>query len=199
MLARSLGWGVAAPIVMSVFVFSSSAQFAAAGVLAAGGGPLLAITSGTLANLRFLAFGLLVAPVLRGGALRRGAEGLAVNDASLALATRDEAVSRELLLGATVPQAVAWMGGTAIGMFAGLELDPLAAGLDAVFPAFFAALLVAQLAERPARITALVAAAATLALVPLVPAGLPVLGAIAAAFAVVSLTDRRCRACATSG
>jgi predicted branched-subunit amino acid permease len=37
-LARSLGWGVLAPIVFSVATFSVTAQFAVAAVLGAGGG-----------------------------------------------------------------------------------------------------------------------------------------------------------------
>jgi predicted branched-subunit amino acid permease len=37
-LARSLGWGVIAPIVFSVATFSVTAQFAVAMVLGAGGG-----------------------------------------------------------------------------------------------------------------------------------------------------------------
>ena len=36
-LARDLGWGVVAPVVASVVVFSGSAQFALAEVLEAGG------------------------------------------------------------------------------------------------------------------------------------------------------------------
>jgi predicted branched-subunit amino acid permease len=37
-LARSLGWGVVAPIVFSVIAFSGSAQFAVVAVMGAGGG-----------------------------------------------------------------------------------------------------------------------------------------------------------------
>jgi AzlC protein len=37
-LARSLGWGIVAPIVFSIIAFSGSAQFAVAAVLGAGGG-----------------------------------------------------------------------------------------------------------------------------------------------------------------
>src|SRR5687768_12155080 len=64
-LARSLDWGVVAPIVMSIIVFSGSAQFASVGVLAAGGGPGPAIIAATLSNLRFLPLGLISAPATR--------------------------------------------------------------------------------------------------------------------------------------
>src|SRR3712207_1998276 len=50
--AEALGWGVAAPVVMSIIVFSGSAQFASTGVLAAGGGIGAAVIAGTMFNLR---------------------------------------------------------------------------------------------------------------------------------------------------
>ena len=46
------------------------------------------------------------------------------------------------MVGATLPSYPAWVGGTAIGVFAGeLIGDPDRLGLDAMFPAFFLALL----------------------------------------------------------
>jgi len=61
-LARSLGWGVVAPIVFSVITFSGSAQFAVAAVLGAGGGALAAIGAAVLLNARFLPMGVAVGP-----------------------------------------------------------------------------------------------------------------------------------------
>src|SRR5919112_1258736 len=52
-LARSLGWGIVAPIVFSVIAFSGSAQFAVAAVLGAGGGAVAAIVAAVLLNARF--------------------------------------------------------------------------------------------------------------------------------------------------
>ena len=68
-LARSLGWGVIAPIVFSVATFSVTAQFAVAMVLGAGGGALTAIAAAALLNARFLPIGVSVAPFLREVAL----------------------------------------------------------------------------------------------------------------------------------
>src|SRR3712207_3066590 len=53
-LARSLGWGLVAPIVFSIITFSGSAQFAVAAVLGAGGGALAAIVAAVLMDARFL-------------------------------------------------------------------------------------------------------------------------------------------------
>ena len=184
-LARSLGWGVLAPVVFSVVAFSGSAQFAVAAVLGAGGGAFAAVAAAVLLNARFLAMGVAVAPYLKGGPLRRALEGQAVVDASWALASRGGGrFDREFLIGATVPQAAAWIGGTAIGALAGDALgDVERLGLDAIFPAFFLALLVDELRSggRRAVAAAAIAAALAAALVPFAPPGVPVIAACAVA------------------
>jgi 4-azaleucine resistance transporter AzlC len=183
-LARSLGWGVLAPIVFSVIAFSGSAQFAVAAVLGAGGGPLAAVVAAVLLNARFLPMGIAVAPFLKGGPLRRALEGQAVVDASWALASREGGrFDREFMIGATVPQLAAWIGGTVIGVLAGNVVgDVERLGLDVVFPAFFVALLMEELrGGKQTLAVALIAAALSLVLVPLVPPGVPVIAACAAA------------------
>ena len=183
-LARGLGWGVLAPIVMSIVVFSGSAQFAVASVLGGGGSAAAAILAAGLVNGRFLPMGIAAAPALRGGRLRRAAEAQSVVDASWAIAARDGRFDRGLLIGATAPQFAAWVGGTALGAaFGSLIGDPARYGLDALFPAFFLALLVEELRGRDPQRTrvALAAAAIALALVAVVPPGLPIVAACAAA------------------
>ncbi|MEA2333448.1 MAG: hypothetical protein QOH58_3586 [Thermoleophilaceae bacterium] len=175
--------GTVAPIVMSALVFAGAAQFGATAVLAAGGDPLTAIATGTMLNLRFLPMGVAAAPALRGRRLRRAAEGQAIVDASWALAARgDEGFDRELLIGASLPQYPAWVGGTVIGVLFGDALgDPASLGLDAIFPAFFLGLLAAELRRPRAVAAALAGGAIALALTPVLPPGIPVLLASSAA------------------
>ncbi len=182
-LARSLGWGVLAPIAFSVLAFSGSAQFAVASVLGAGGTAVAAILAAVLVNARFLAMGVAVAPALKGGRLRRALEGQAVVDASWALASRgDGRFDREFMIGATIPQFVAWVVGTVIGAVGGTAIgDAEDLGLDAIFPAFFLTLLADELRTRPAIVAAVVAAAIAVALVPFAPPGVPVIAACGAA------------------
>ena len=182
-LAVDLGWGALAPIVMSVVVFSGSAQFAVASVLGGGGGALAAVLAAVLVNARFVPMGIAIAPSLSGGRLRRAVEGQAVVDTSWALANRgDGRFDRERLIGATLPQALAWMSGTAVGALAGgLVGDPETLGLDALFPAFFLVLLVDELRSGTAVVAGVLAAALALALIPLTPPGVPVLAACLAA------------------
>ena len=175
--------GEIAPILMSVFVFAGAAQFAALSVLAAAGGAGAAILAGLLMNARFLPMGFAVAPSLRGRALRRAAEGQAVVDASWAIAHRsDGTFARGVLLGATIPQACGWISGTAIGVFGGSVLaDPEKLGIDAIFPAFYLALLFEEGGSRRGIAVALVGGAITLSLMSFVPAGLAVIAAALAA------------------
>jgi predicted branched-subunit amino acid permease len=184
-LARSLGWGVIAPIVFSVATFSVAAQFAVAAVLGAGGGAFTAIAAAVLLNARFLPIGVSVAPFLKGGPLRRALEGQAVLTTSWALAARAGGrFDRAFMIGATVPQYAAWTSGTAVGVFAhdvGGGVEKL--GLDAIFPAFFLVLLMRGIRGGGKRAVAATAIAAVLAavLVPLAPPGVPVLAASGAA------------------
>lgn len=183
-LARALGWGMLAPVVFSVITCSGSAQFAVASVLGAGGGAVPAIVAAVLLSARFGPMGVAVAPYLRGGPLRRALEGQAVIDASWALASRGGGrFDREFMIGATIPQVAAWIGGTVVGVLGGDIIgDPERLGLDVIFPAFFLALLAEELRrERRAVAAALLAAALALALVPFTPPGVPVIAACAAA------------------
>ena len=177
-LARSLGWGVVAPIVSSIVVFSGSAQFAIANVLGAGGTVAAAVVAAVLVNARFAPMSVALASALKGGRIRRAFEAQLNVDASWAVANRGEGpFDRELMIGSTLPQAVAWIGGTAVGVFAGDAIgDPERFGLDVVFPAFFLGLLIEELRRgRPQIAAAAIAGALAILLVPFTPAGIPII------------------------
>jgi 4-azaleucine resistance transporter AzlC len=182
-LARSIGWGTVAPVVMSLVVFSGAAQFGVVSIMGAGGGALAALLAAVLLNSRFLPMGVAIAPELRGGRVRRALEGQASVDASWAIASRgDGRFDREALIGATLAQYPAWVGGTAVGVLGGGVIgEAEVLGLDVLFPAFFLALLVGELRGGRAVLAASLGAAIALALIPLAPPGVPVLAASAAA------------------
>ena len=182
-VARQAGLPAAAAIAMSIVVFAGSAQFAAVAIIGAGGSLGAALVAATLMNSRFLAMGIALAPSLPGGPLRRAAQGQTVVDASWAMALRDDgSFDRHFLFGATAVQYVTWALGTAIGVIArGLIGDPNRFGLDAVFPAFFLALLLSEARHPASRGVALAGAAISLALTPFTPAGVPILAASTAA------------------
>jgi len=184
-LAREVGFSALGAIVMSAIVFAGSAQFAAVSILAGGGGIVAAVAAAALMNSRFLPMGVALAPSLPGRWPTRAAQGQTVVDSSWAMASLGEGrFDRWFLFGATVPQYVTWVGGTVAGALGGDLLgDTDALGLDAVYPAFFLALLIAEMRDRRSSAVALAGAAIALSLVPFVPAGVPVLAASLAALA----------------
>jgi predicted branched-subunit amino acid permease len=139
-----------------------------------------------LLNARYLAMGLALAPSLRGRTLSRAAFAMTTVDASWAAAsTGDGTFDPWFMVGASIPQYVGWIFGTVIGVFIGGSLgNPDAYGLEALFPAFFISLLFEEVHDRRRAAAALGGAAIALVLTPLVPAGLPILAAVAAAIVV---------------
>jgi predicted branched-subunit amino acid permease len=84
-----------------------------------------------------------------------------------------------------VSQYPAWVLGTIVGVLVGSALgDPRSLGLDALFPAFFVALLFEEARGRRKLTAAAGGAGISLGLTPLAPAGLPILAAAVAAVAV---------------
>jgi predicted branched-subunit amino acid permease len=193
-LAEPVIGGLAA-IVMSAIVFAGSAQFGALAVLAAGGGVLPAVAAGLLLNARYVPMGIALAPSLSGGRLRRAAIGQAMIDFSWAAAARKGGgFDWRFMLGATTPAYPSWVLGTAAGVLAGgLIGDPERLGLDAIFPAFFLALLLSGevSAGRRAVVAALLGGAIALALIPVAPPGVPVIAACLAALIGLDRNARR--------
>ena len=178
-VAQSGGLTPLAAIAMSAIVFAGSAQFTAIAILAQGGTVAAAVLAAALVNSRFLPMGVALGPSLPGGPLRRAAQGQAVVDASWAIAGRgDGTFDRWLLFGSTAVQYLGWVGGTVAGALGGNILgDPQTLGLDAVYPAFFLALLVKELDDPRSRLVALLGGVVAVVLVPVAPAGVPVLAA----------------------
>lgn len=184
-VATDLGFPALPTMVMSALVYAGSAQFPAIGIATAGGGVAAAVAAVVLINSRFLPMGLAVGPSLQGSRARRALEVQSVVDTSWAVAGRgDGSFDRTYLFGHSGVQYVCWVLGTVAGVLAP-AMDTRALGLDAVFPAFFLAVLVSELHDRRRVGVALAGAALALLLVPVAPPGLPVL--LAATTALVGL------------
>ncbi|MFJ8112617.1 AzlC family ABC transporter permease [Streptomyces sp. NPDC096132] len=177
------GLPVWVPVVMSLVVYAGSAQFSAVGVLLAGGGPLAAVATGLLLNTRTAAFSLAVADLLGPGRATRllGAHLVTDETVAFALAQSDPARRRAAFWISGIGLFAVWNAGVVTGALAGTALgDTATYGLDAAFPAVLVALVLPALREdarlrRPAALGALLALAAT----PVLPAGVPVLLALA--------------------
>lgn len=192
-LATTAGFSVAQTCAMSLLVFTGASQFALVGVLGAGGGALAALTPAVLLAARNAVYGVSLAPVLRGGRLRRALEAQLVIDESTAMAHAEEEPVRahRAFLATGLSVFVLWNLGTLTGALAGDVLgDPRDLGLDAMFPAAFVALLAPQLRRAGAVTAALAGAAIAIALLPVAPAGVPVLAALFAVVPAVAVARR---------
>jgi predicted branched-subunit amino acid permease len=139
-------------------------------------------------NSRFLPMGIALAPSLPGHALKRGAQGQAVVDSSWAMALEEDGrFDRWFMFGATAVQYLTWSTGTVLGAFAsGIDVEKF--GLDALYPTFFLALLLAELRSGQARVAAVLGALVALALVPVAPPGIPIL--VASLASLIGLSRR---------
>jgi 4-azaleucine resistance transporter AzlC len=179
--AEAAGMGAVAAVVMSGTTFAGSAQFAAASVLDNGGTVVAAIVSAVLLNARYAGMSIAVASIFPGGRGRRLVESQLIVDESWALSGRSGRFEWPILVGSGLLLYALWVSSTAIGAIAGDVLgDPNDLGLDAAFAALFLALARPYLRGRRALEAAALGAAITLALIPVTPAGVPL---VAAAFA----------------
>jgi 4-azaleucine resistance transporter AzlC len=182
-IAVAGGLPVSVPVVMSLLVYAGSAQFSAVGVLLAGGGPVAAAATGLLLNTRTAAFSLAVAGVIGRGRLARlvGAHLVTDETVAFALAQQDPGRRRAAFWVSGVALFAVWNAGVVAGALAGSALgDTARFGLDAAFPAVLVALVLPTLrADAAVRRAALPGAALALAATPYVPAGVPVLLALA--------------------
>jgi len=165
---------------MSLLIFTGASQYAMAGVLGAGGAPFSAAATGLLLASRNLLYGLRLAPLLRFSGVRRVSAAHLVIDESTAMSitrpTTGEARIGFLTTGVGI--FVLWNLATLVGAVAGDHLgDPRTYGLDSAVGGAFVALLWPRLKDRRNQVCAVLAAALALSLVPVVPAGMPVLAA----------------------
>jgi 4-azaleucine resistance transporter AzlC len=181
-LAVAAGMSPAQACVMSMLVFTGASQFAFVGVLAAGGGPFAAMGPAVLLAVRNAAYGVSLAPIMPERLRDRAVAAHAVIDETTAMARAhdDPLNARRAFMATGISIWVCWNLGTLIGAIIGGGIaNPQTYGLDAMFPAAFLALLAPQLRRPGAPVAAICGAVIALVLVPFVPAGVPVIAAIA--------------------
>jgi len=187
-LCTEAGLGTWEALGFSSFVFGGSSQFAAVTVIAEGGTIVAAVIAGLLLNLRSLAFGVAMAPSLRGSLLWRALTSQLMIDEATAVGSSQQshALRRYGYLWAGFSVFIFWNFMTWVGVAllsgAGTLIEDL--GIDATIPAAFLGLVWPKLSSREHQIVAGIGAVVAFLLVPVVPPGIPV---IAAASAVLFL------------
>lgn len=179
---------------LSLLVFTGASQFALVGALAAGGGPVTAAAGAFFLGVRNAFYGLRLSQLLALGRVMRPFAAQWVIDettaVSLAQPTRRAARLGFLVTGASL--YVLWNLTTLLGALGAEAIgDTDAWGLDAAGPAVFLALLAPMLKSVTERAVAGLAVVLGLGLLPVLPAGVPVLVAALAAPLALFAEGRR--------
>ncbi|MAH19561.1 MAG: branched-chain amino acid ABC transporter permease [Acidimicrobiaceae bacterium] len=183
-LCAESGVGVWEALGFSSLVFGGSSQFAAVSVLADDGTVIAAVTAGLLLNLRSLAFGVSMAPSLKGSLLWRVGVSQLMIDESTAIGSSQSTheLRRYGYLWGGLSVFVLWNATTLIGVSVLSEAESLITdlGIDATIPAAFLGLIWNKLENVKHRVVALIGAITALILIPITPAGIPVIAAASA-------------------
>ena len=192
-LATRSGLSVTQAVVLSAVMYTGASQFALVGVLAAAGSHLAGLSAALLLGLRNAFYGVPVTHILRPRGWRRMSTAHFVVDESTAMAVAQPAprAGRYAFWATGITLYALWTLGTLAGTLIGSGIDTSALGLDTAAPAIFLALLWPQLSQEHGRAVALGAAAVVLGLIPLAPAGLPIIAAAAVAILAGLLPARR--------
>ena len=191
-LAVAAGLDVWQTMVLSLLMYTGGSQFAFVGALAGGGLP--ATGAAMLVGLRNAVYVMQVNSWFHPLWAQRILMAHFTTDESTAVAAAqpDQRLRR---LGFWVTGAgvfALWNAMTLVGALLGNLLgDPKAWGLDGAALAAFCGLLWPRLGARDAGATAIAAAAVTVALVPVLPAGLPILAAVVVGGGATLLQRRR--------
>ena len=176
---------------LSLLMFTGASQFALVGVIASGGAPLSGALTALLLGTRNTLYGLRLAPLLNWRGWRRfGAAQILIDESTAMSVNRDSTESARVgFLSTGLAVFALWNLATLGGALAGRSLgDPRTYGLDAAVGGAFLALLWPRLRDRRNQVVAVLAAALALGIVPVSPAGVPVLAAAAVALLAGVLT-----------
>ena len=179
---------------LSLLVFTGASQFALVGALAAGGNPLTAAAGAFFLGVRNAFYGLRLSQVLAvPRAVRPFAAQWVIDEtAAVSLAQPGRRAARIGFAVTGISLYVLWNLTTLLGALGAEAIgDTDAWGLDAAGPAVFLALLAPMLKTPVERTVAGLAVLLGLGLLPLLPAGVPVLVAALAAPAVLYVRGRR--------
>lgn len=192
-LAVAAGLDIWQTCVLSLLMFSGGSQFALIGVLASGGvaAAPAAITSAALLGARNGLYAMRLATIVGRPWWRKAAAAHFTIDESMAVSTAQEEPRAQRvgfwLTGILI--FIGWNLTTLVGALVGDAVGDVSRfGLDAAAAAAFLGLLWPRLKQLQPVVVAIAAAVVCAALVPVLPAGLPVLAAAVVAV-VVGLTN----------
>ena len=183
------GFSVLQTCLLSLLTFSGASQFAVIGVIGAGGSAISAIATASLLGVRNGLYGAIMAPRLKVRGLKRIIAAHITIDESTGVALSGEKRNADAM------RQGFWLTGFGVFIFWNLFTlagalgaqamgDTRAWGLDSAVPAAFLALLWPRLENNSHRALAIASVLFAIAMTPILPAGLPIIGTAFIAIAV---------------
>jgi 4-azaleucine resistance transporter AzlC len=175
--ARASGLGVLETQGLSVLVFAGASQFSAAPLLGAGANGWAIVLTTFLLNVRHLLYGISVARALPNMTFRqRVIAAYFLTDEAFGTFLASGVRDYRFLLGACLSLFASWNAFTLVGALASSFVpDPIALGVDLVFPLSFLAILLPMLKTKVEWLVAGFSSLMAFLLVPRLPSGLGIL------------------------
>jgi 4-azaleucine resistance transporter AzlC len=174
--ARAGGLSILETQALSVFVFAGGSQFSAVGLFASGASGAWIILTTFLINIRHALYGLSLGRELPMSKFERTIAAYFLTDEAFGVMIASGERNFGFLLGAELSLFFSWNLATLVGALIGSRIsDPLALGVDFVFPLAFLALLMPIIKARAELIVAIFAGVLAWSLSARLPSGLPIL------------------------
>ena len=176
LMGREAGLSSLEATLMSVFVYSGTAQAATVGGFATGAGILAGMATVLMLNARYLLYGASLRPWLaQAGPAQAYATLWFLGDANWAMSTKANAEGEQdaaFIFGSGVSMYLPWIAGTVSGAVAGNWIaDPRSLGVDFLLVAFCAAMAMDLFKSRADAAPAIAAAVVAALLDHFVPSG----------------------------
>jgi predicted branched-subunit amino acid permease len=179
-------------VVAAVAINAATTELAYLAVRDAGGTQLAAVIAGWVVASRFGLLAVSLGARLRVGRWHRAAAALQSFDPNVTLAiqqTTPGAVVR-VFWRVTAAMHLGWLAGVAVGVFLGNIIgEAQRFGLDAVFPAALLAIIGNLLRQRSSSFAAAAGGGLCLLLIPVAPAGIPIIASLSGAVAALLIRE----------
>lgn len=180
-------------VAAALLINAATTELAYLAVRDAGGSQFAAIVAGWVVAARFGLLAVSLGARIRVGAWHRAAAAFFSFDPNVTFAVQQSTPRRVIRVFWTVLVAMhlGWFVGVFVGVYLGNVIgDADRLGLDAVFPAALLAIIGNLLRRRDGAAAALLGGALCVVLIPIAPAGVPIIASLAAAFAALRVEER---------
>jgi 4-azaleucine resistance transporter AzlC len=147
--ARSAGLSILETQLMSILVFAGSSQFSGAGLFLAGAAPITIILTTFIINVRHFLYSLSLGQTIKLSWVQKLIGAHFLTDEAFGITIVSGQTSFAYLLGAELSVFVSWNLSTLVGSLISQAIpDPIALGIDFIFPLSFLAMLIPLLKNR---------------------------------------------------